>query len=371
MPDRPAAPDETAALRPPGRLRIAARILGVLALIPLVPTLVLYTVANGVTASGLALFALALAIGLLTVAPLPAGRRRVMSLGVAGACVAGILVFIAVRLLTPPPPQPFRFVESGRRDIAPPPLSRLADERETVLAGLALSSALGLIEGDEMRHLDRLLHSSYSEPWRPWPNAALVDASPDTPRHLEHVPRSVTPGARLPCLVFLHGFGGQLTAYLRVLDEAFGDRYVIVAPFLDHTGAFWRPHGRAAVNALVTRHLPPEADPARLFLIGLSNGAAGAAALLQDPALSRRFRGHVLVSGTGEAVEPVIDADVLVITGAGDPRFPLSAVQTRSEELRNRGAKLEIVTLPADHFLWLSHPREMTAAMDRWLSARL
>lgn len=360
---------EMAAIRPVGRGRVLARILGAISLVLLAPALILFVAANGVTTSALALGALSVAVGLMTmVRPPPGGIRRVALLTTAALCLVGVSTFVVARFCTVPPPQEFHFVENGRRDASPPWISRLADERETVLTGLYFSDMLGLIKNPERDHLDQLLRNAYPASSRPWPNAVLIESSSSALRHLEHVPGGST---AVPCIVFLHGFGGQLTAYSRVLHQAFGDRFAIVAPFLDYTGAFWTPRGKAVVSALITKHLPPEVDRARVFLIGLSNGAAGATAILQDPELSRQFRGFVLVSGVGEVAQPSSGANVLLIAGTDDVRFPLHDIESAAESLRGSGARVEIETFPADHFLWLSHAPEMTTTIDSWLSARL
>ncbi|MDI1450686.1 hypothetical protein [Polyangium sp. 6x1] len=357
------------ALKPVGRGRVVARILGGIALVLLAPVLILFVAANGVTIFTLALGALFVAMGLMTmIRPPPAGPRRVAWITATALCSMGVSTFIVARFVVAPPPQEFHFVEEGRRDASPPWLSRLVEERETVLAGLYFSDALGLIKGPERDHLDQLLRNAYAESPPPWPNAVLIESSSDASRHLEHVPKG---SMAVPCFVFLHGFGGQLTAYVRVLHQAFGDRFVIVAPFLDSTGAFWTPRGKAVVSALVTKHLPPEVDRSRVFLVGLSNGAVGATAILQDPELSRQFRGFVLVSGIGEVAQPSAGANVLLIAGTKDTRFPLDHMQNTAESLRGSGARVEIETFPADHFLWLSHAREMTAVIDGWLSTQL
>ncbi|CAN91349.1 MULTISPECIES: alpha/beta hydrolase family protein [Sorangium] len=360
---------EIAAMKPVGRGRVVARILGAIALVLLAAAQLLFVAANGVTASTLTLGALSVAICLTTmVRPPPDGARRVAWITTTALCLMGVSTFVVVRFRAVPPPQEFRFVDEGRRDASPPWLSRLADERETVLAGLYFSESLGFVKGRERDHLDQLLRNAYSESSRPWPNAVLVESSSHALRHLEHVPSS---GTAVPCIVFLHGFGGQLTAYLRVLHQAFGDRFVIVAPFLDYTGAFWTPRGKSVVSALVTKHLPAEVDRARIFLIGLSNGAVGATAILQDPELAQQFRGFVLVSGIGEVVQPNLGANVLLIAGTKDTRFPLDDIQRTTETLRGSGVHVKIETFPADHFLWLSHAREMTTTIDGWLSPQL
>ncbi len=330
--------------------------------------LVLLVSANGVTSSAFALACWLVPMGLVAFGKRPStSRQRSLLWFAVAAGGLGFVAFVAVRLWAAPSPQAFRFVERGQRETSPPWLSRVVRERETVLTGLRFSNLMGMIRGREMEHLKVLLERAYSPDFEPWPNAALINALPSLPRHLEHVPAGA---GRRPCLVFLHGFGGQLSAYLDVLNRALGDRYVIVAPFLDFTGAFWTPPGKAAVRALVAEHLPPEVDRERVFLVGLSNGAIGTTALLQDDEIARHFRGFILVSGSGQVARKELRSDVLMIAGSEDPRFPLAYNQSVARALRQSGAQVETVILPADHFIWLSHSREMTAAIDRWASAR-
>lgn len=341
----------------------ATRLLGIGAILLLAPILLFALAANGITASALALAALIAAIGLVTLPRAPSRTQRTAAVILS----LGTFTSIGVKLFAHPRSE-FHFVEQGRRNEGPPILRRIIDERETVQAGLLLSSAMKLIGGSEKDHLGKLLHDAYSTSSPAWPNAVLIDSSVDVPRHLEHVPPNST---SVPCLVFLHGYGGQLTAYLRVLRHAFGDRFAIVAPFLDSSGEFGKPHGRAIVNSIVTKYLPPVVDRSQVFLIGLSNGSVGATAILQDPDLAPRFKGFILVSGRGEINGPVQGANVLLITGTEDPRFPLDYVEKGAGLMRERGARVTLETRPADHFLWLSHAEEMTAAMDRWLSKQL
>lgn len=334
------------------------RIFGGGAILVLAPLWLFAIVAIGLKASSVALALLIVAIAFVT---LPRSPRRPQFI-VAIACALCTLFFIASRLLAHAKPE-FQFVEQGRRDVSPPIASRIIDEGETVQAGLVATSAMRLIGGPEKDHLGRLLRDAYSTP--AWPNAVLIDSSADVPRHFEHIPANST---SVPCLVFLHGFGGQLTAYLRVLHHAFGDRYAIVAPFLDSGGAFWKPKGKAVVKAIVTKYLPAEVDKTRVYLIGLSNGAIGATAMMQDPESAPLFKGFILVSGRGEVTAPLPRAKALLISGAHDPRFPLDYVKEGAEKMRAAGAEVTFEVLPADHFLWLSHADPMTAAVEAWLS---
>jgi hypothetical protein len=146
---------------------------------------------------------------------------------------------------------------------------------------------------------------------------------------------------------------------------------VIVAPFLDFTGAFWSERGKQAVRSLVTEHLPPAVDRERVFLVGLSNGAIGATAILQDPALARHFRGFILVSGSGQVRPSRLSADVLMIIGSEDERFPLAYNEGVAQALRESGAQVETSILSADHFVgWPSDELAGAASSTSGFSAR-
>jgi hypothetical protein len=205
--------------------------------------LILLVWGNGITASGLALSCLMLSTALGAFVSRPAEKRARLAwcAGVAGGSVC-FLTFIASRLWTEPEPQSFRFVESGRRDAAPPWLSRLVDERETVLTGLRFSILLGMIRGREMEHL--------------------------------------------------------------------------------------------------------------------------------DPEMAPLFRGFVLVSGSGEVQTSKLVADVLMLAGSEDQRFRLAYNEGIAEALHGSGAHVETLVLPADHFIWFSHSRQMSDAIEHWVSKR-
>jgi predicted esterase len=172
--------------------------------------------------------------------------------------------------------------------------------------------------------------------------------------------------------VFLHGFGGQLSVYLKVLVEELGDDFVIVAPFLDHAGRWWTPDGEAIVRDLVERRLPAAADRDRVVLVGLSNGGIGAARLVQAGPARALFRGAILLSGVADPLAADLSGvDLLVITGAADPRFPLAAVERSAELLRARGASVALDVLDGDHFIVLSHKRDVADRIRAWLAPRL
>jgi predicted esterase len=258
-------------------------------------------------------------------------------------------------------------------------------ESETALAGLALARLLHLMTGNEGVSLERLLKKEYvalesSNILRGTPNGLLLESEAGGICYLRWVPLGLRRG---PCLVFLHGFGGQLTVMVKALIEALpSPPVVILAPYLDTAGQWWLPEGQAVVRELVLHHLPPEADPKQVFLVGLSNGGVGASRLALSESLGPLFKGAILISGLAPPLEdpnnpksvyeaPVHGADLLVIAGDADPRFPAPLVQSLVDATRRRGSLVELQRLEGDHFIMLSHRKQVGTMIRTWLEPRL
>ena len=148
------------------------------------------------------------------------------------------------------------------------------------------------------------------------------------------------PGERLPLLLYLHGLGGSgsealTNPELRALAER--HRMVLVAPDgnLDREGRrFWNAGGAccnfdgkavndvARLEALLYHWTQrPEIDPARVYVVGFSNGGFMAhrlACFMDD-----RLAAVVSIGGAGRAPEeacaPVSTIAVLEIHGDADP----------------------------------------------------
>jgi polyhydroxybutyrate depolymerase len=148
------------------------------------------------------------------------------------------------------------------------------------------------------------------------------------------------PGERLPLLLYLHGLGGSgaealASPELRALAQR--HRMVLVAPDgnLDREGRrFWNAGGAccnfdgkavndvARLEALIYHWTQrPEIDPARVYIVGFSNGGFMAhrlACYMDD-----RLAAIVSIGGAGRAPEeacaPVSTIAVLEIHGDADP----------------------------------------------------
>ena len=244
---------------------------------------------------------------------------------------------------------------------------RVIDEREATRAGLYLSRHLGAMHGAEFARFDALIDAQWKatpREWRGGPNPLLLRS---TPTRVESLVVHGRGAGKRPAIVFLHGFGGLLSLYVRAVAEGTGGQFEVIAPALDPLGAWWTERGQA-VLAHTLDTLPPEVDRAQVYLVGLSNGGVGASAVLFEPALARRFAGVVLVSGLGELsqLEAPPPTRVLVVSGTNDPRFRGEWVTDQHQQLVRLGADVTWQTWRADHFLLLTHAAQWTHAFIEW-----
>ena len=193
-------------------------------------------------------------------------------------------------------------------------------------------------------------------------------------RELFHVPfrtghyYALVPDAaddeRLPCLIFLHGMGGNMKPYLWVLSRLTTRvRCVIVAPTFG-IGNWDKPGGAQFVVAVAREAVATlSVDRERIFLFGYSNGAMGVTrAVIQEPEL---FKGLFYLS-------PVTEDDlfhrseflkgrghrhILFIHGGRDERIPREFVQGTVAALQQLGCDVTLrVYENEDHFLLFSQP---------------
>lgn len=327
-----------------------------------------YVAGNGPTPGAFALagppVALLLARRLLTA---PSRLAALSLLGLLGAEAA----FAAARILAvDPSPAGLAFCEDDDCSAPGPLLARLVRERESTFAGIALSRTLGILDGPDATRMGAACDRVYDAldvltDQRPAVNALLLASSGDRVRMLTWTPPGDGP---FPTLVFLHGFGGLLTPYLSVLAAtALGSRFAIVAPALDTEGAWWERRGRQVLERTLA-HLPPQVDPSRLFLVGLSNGAVGATHLASDPALGSAFLATILLVGIGEAPGP-LPHPVLVLPGTDDNRFPLPTVTALARALEDQGTDVTFHPTPGDHFTLFTHTDVLAAEIAAFTAA--
>jgi len=262
------------------------------------------------------------------------------------------LTWTAVRLAVVATPEGWLACDGDACTRGGPWWSRVLPEHASLDSGFVLSRLGGLVSADEQRRYA----AAFAGPMAALPAVPNALTWWSTGSHLRRL--VVTPGGTdaRPGVVFLHGFGGLSSAYVRVIADALPE-VVVVAPALD-VGARWdSPRGRAVVE-LTLATLPPRVDRQRVVLLGLSNGAIFGARY------ARLFHGAVLVSGVGDT-----DAPVHLVTGADDARISAAWMRQVAQALHD-GVAVELdVVDGADHGLLLTHPARWAEPVRRLLDA--
>jgi predicted esterase len=341
--------------------RLVRFLLGLVALgaLGVVGTLaVIYHWANGITPGSVALSSLAFVCAFALVGIGRSGLRKKANLAIA-VLLTGQVAWVVARIARAGG-QGLQVCQAGTCDGRGQLWQRVPDERETARFGLYLSRLTGTMRGAEARHFDVLLDDRYPklpDEWRGLPNALLLGRG----QRLQWVPPGVT---KAPCIVFLHGFGGELSLYLHAITSSELGRFVVVAPVLDNFGIWWSARGMDLVSETLDT-LPPEADRSNVILVGLSNGGIGVSAMLAQPNIRSRIAGAVLLSGAGRVhtAARLDGVHLLAISGKNDPRFPSDYVEKQAVALRAAGADVELLSLDADHFLILTHAAEWSRAV--------
>lgn len=215
---------------------------------------------------------------------------------------------------------------------------------------------------------------------------------------LAHVVRPPAPGAnpdgaRPPLLLLLHGVGSNERS-MAALAPSFDPRFLVVSarsplvfgpdsfawfhvtfgpdgPIIDRAEAEsgWR-HVSRFVDEIVARY---DADPARVFVGGFSQGGIMAlAALLTAP---DKLAGAVVMSGRllpevlPHAASPELlrEKPVLIVHGTGDEKLGVHLARWAREQLERFPLSLEYRELPMGHQL----TSESLAVVTAWLAAAL
>lgn len=183
-----------------------------------------------------------------------------------------------------------------------------------------------------------------------------------------------TGGQRLPCLIFLHGVGGNMKSCLWVLSRQ--SRCAVIAPTFG-MGNWDSPDGAELVVDVAREAMGTlPIDPQRVFLMGYSNGAMGVTrAAVKAPEL---FKGLIYLSpiteddlfATKEFSLAVRDRKILFLHGGRDERIPRSMVEGTAGFLKRLGFHVRLkVYDDEDHYLLFSRPEALLDDIRQWMSA--
>ena len=181
---------------------------------------------------------------------------------------------------------------------------------------------------------------------------------------------------RIPCLVFLHGMGGNIKACLWVLSKlSTQTKCAVIAPTFGF-GNWDRPDGAELVvdvtrEALATLPL----DSERVFLMGYSNGGMGVTrAAVKEP---RLFRGLIYLSpvtedelfSTPEFLTRKSDRNILFLQGGRDKRIPPNIVEGTVALLKQLGCDVRLKLYDdEDHYLLFSQQESVLGEIGKFMT---
>ncbi len=316
--------------------------------------------------SGLSLWSAALATGLVLLALglLTLSWQRRAAHGLLGA---GALLLLGPWLLRA------AFVRGTEQtrlttlpaDSGPRLLSRLYPEPDGALAMAKLLGGTGRLHDPEASRFDAILEQAYaradpSSAMQPTPTIAtylglqapnafdtIVIRPPDQ--------RVASDGA----VVFLHGYAGNFYVYCwEMAQAAAAANLLTLCPSTGPSGAWWEADGDETLQA--TLDYAHAIGMNRIYLAGLSNGAAGASVL--SIKYQKRLSGVVLISGCRASLPPPLP--VLVIQGSTDEMMPA----TYAHAYAKRGANVSYHEVKGGHFVFLSEFETVRPVIAQFLS---
>jgi predicted esterase len=187
----------------------------------------------------------------------------------------------------------------------------------------------------------------------------------------------VTSDEKLPCLIFLHGLGGNNKSCLWVLSKLSKQtKCAVIAPTFGLGN--WDKPGSAefvidvAHEAIATLPL----DRKKIFLMGYSNGAMGVTrAVVKEPGL---FKGIIYLSpitedelfSPKEFSRSAKECKFLFLHGGCDERIPRSLVEVSVASLKRLGCNVQLkVYNNEDHFLLFSQQEAVINDIAEYINA--
>jgi pimeloyl-ACP methyl ester carboxylesterase len=248
-------------------------------------------------------------------------------------------------------------------------LARLVDEQDLALAGARVLALRWPLSHDEREGLVPAMRSAYLDMRRddavapsPVLDTLLGRQKPDGFDALVIEPRAEPSPAPKVGVIFLHGYAGSFTLECwLVAKSAQTVGAVTLCPATGFSG-HWRGPGAERILRASLGHLRRRGIQ-RVFLAGLSNGAAGASALA--PAIAQSLSGLILISGA-PAGGSSAGLPTLVVHGTEDRVASVAAAQAFAQRTHSSYAGI-----PGGHFVLLVRREESRKAIADWLLARL
>jgi pimeloyl-ACP methyl ester carboxylesterase len=317
-------------------------------------------------AFGLSLWTGALVVGVLLLAlgSFLRAPGRVVAEQLLGAGTVLVLLPIFLRILIVRGSEHTKLTRLPA-DSGPGWLSRIYPESDGTLLMAGLLRGAGALRDPEAARFGEILEAAYE---RTEPSAAL-QPTPAVGTYLgQQGPSGFDtivirpPEQRVAAdgaVVFLHGYAGSFYVYCwEMAQAAAAANLLTLCPATGPSGTWWDDTG-AEILRLTLEHAHA-IGMNRVYLAGLSNGAAGASVLVSK--FQRRFAGLVLVSGGRAQVPPPLP--VLIVQGAKDEMMPA----THARAYASRGHDVTYHEVPGGHFVFLSDVERVRPAIAAFLS---
>jgi pimeloyl-ACP methyl ester carboxylesterase len=244
-------------------------------------------------------------------------------------------------------------------------LGRLYPESDGALAAAGLLGAVGGLKDPQSAEFANILRQAYARTDPP----ATMFPTPAIATYLGLQSSSsfdaivIRPPAQRvaadAAVVFLHGYAGNFYVYCwEMAQAAAAANLLTLCPSLGPDGKWWLAHGSATLK--VTLEYAHSIGMNRIYLAGLSNGAAGASVLAREH--QPRLAGLVLISGTRASEPPALPT--LVIQGSSDQMMP--AALSRAYAARSERANYR--ELAGGHFIFLSEHDRVRPLIAQFLS---
>lgn len=249
-------------------------------------------------------------------------------------------------------------------DGGPRLLSKLYPERDGTLLAAQLLGALSPLKDVESAQLPEILQQAFERtepPASDVPTPAIATyLGLQSAAQFDTLVLQPPPGraASDAALIFLHGYAGSFYVYCWELAQAAAAaNLVTLCPAMDAKGAWWSADGEKIFQA--TLDYAQRSGMNRIYVAGLSNGAAGASVLAL--AHARRLSGLVLISGTRAEHPPALPT--LVVQGASDQMMPASLARAYAA----RPPQAQYRELAGGHFILLSRYQQVRPLVAEFL----
>ena len=244
-------------------------------------------------------------------------------------------------------------------------VDRIVDEQDLTVPGARLLTAIGAFpEGDGAAWppimAERYRAMRTAEGWVPSAVVSTYLGMQSADGFATVIVEPRTAERARAGVVFLHGYAGSFSVLCWQMALAAQEIDAVTAcPAIDWEGRWWEGEEGLRTVRTTIAHLRRRGVE-RIYLAGLSNGAAGVSSLAPRIA---GLSGIVLLSGVRAGTEPP-RVPVLVVQGRADRMMTPGPVRAYAA---SAGRRATLVELDGGHFIFMEQHEEVRAAISDWL----